>query len=91
MTRRIYCIKDRKAGVISSAPMLFENDNVAIRWFHQVYADAVDRDRNSALASYPEDFELVSLGEFDLASGVIDSDGGCMFVCAANKFSCMEV
>lgn len=91
MIRRIYCIKDRKAGAITSALMLFENDDVAIRWFHQIYADAVDRDRNSALASYPEDFELVALGDLDLVSGVIDSDGACIFVCAANRFSCLEV
>lgn len=91
MTRKIYCIKDRKANVISSQLMLFENDDVAIRWFHQVYADAADRDRNSPLVVYSEDFELVSLGELDLVSGVIDADGACIFVCAANKFSCLEV
>lgn len=91
MIRTIYCIKDRKAGAIASSLMLFENDDVAVRWFHQVYADAVDRDRNSALASYPEDFDLVSLGVLDLASGLIRSGDGCIVVCAADKFSFMEV
>jgi hypothetical protein len=91
MMMSIYCIKDVKSKTIQSQLMMFENKDIAIRWFHQVYLDSVASAPNGSLALYPEDFELVELGYIDLSTGAIDSDGSCLFICSANRFSCLEV
>lgn len=69
MNVRIYGFHDRKAQVFigdAAGLVLFKNDVVALRQF----ADLCRQDQ-SMFARHPQDYELVSLGEFDSESGVI--------------------
>lgn len=64
MIYKLYVIEDVKA---SYGPQIlsFANDDIATRWFSQLYRDSVKSDPNGALASFPEDFRLCYIGTFD--------------------------
>lgn len=67
MTRTYYAIKDNLAEAYMT-PVLFDNDNLAIRWFTGVVNS---KEQNEVIYNNPEDFELWKLGEFDNQSGTI--------------------
>lgn len=67
MTRTYYAIKDNLAEAYMT-PVLFDNDNLAIRWFTGVVNS---KEQNEIIYNNPEDFELWKLGEFDNQSGTI--------------------
>lgn len=69
MTVRIYAFHDTKAQAFigdSAGMVLFRNDVVALRQF----ADLC-RQEGSLFARHPQDYQLVSLGEFDTETGII--------------------
>lgn len=69
MTARIYGFHDKKAQAFigdAAGLVLLKNDVVALRQF----ADLC-KQPDSMFARHPEDYELVSLGEFDSETGVI--------------------
>lgn len=73
MIYKLFVLKDKKAGCFDSQILLFVNSDVAKRWLYQLLHDYMDSDagRNSAIAAYPEDFELYCIGDFDSSSGEI--------------------
>ena len=64
----IYSIYDSKANAFQQ-PFYFVNDEIATR-----AAQSTIEDQNSAIAKYPEDFTLISLGTFDPDTGEIEYD-----------------
>lgn len=66
MNSRLYQLRDRVSGMMSSGIMLFYADKAAIRMF----ADAMSGD--SLVSKHPEDYDLMFLGEQD-DSGLIVS------------------
>lgn len=69
----IYSLKDVKSGYMSL--MLYKNDELAIRAFKNMLQSG---ERNQVTMN-PEDFELFSVGSFELDSGIIVSE--VRFVC----------
>lgn len=67
MIRKYYAIKDNLAEAYMT-PVLFDNDNLAIRWFTGVVNS---KEQNEVIYNNPEDFELWKLGEFDNQTGTI--------------------
>lgn len=63
----IYSVHDVKAGYMTE-PRFYKTSVDAVRQFEQAC-----KDENSQLNMYPEDYVLVSLGEFDEESGEIIS------------------
>lgn len=43
----------------------FQNDAIATRFAYQLYHEAIANEPNSPLASFPGDFELYYVGDFD--------------------------
>lgn len=67
MQRDYYAIRDNLANSFLT-PVLFDNENVAIRWFTDVVNS---KDQNEVIYNNPGDFELWKLGVFDNISGNI--------------------
>lgn len=55
---RLYQIKDRTAGIMSSGIIMHSNDRAAMRWF----GDAMSDQRN-IMTKHPEDYDLYQVGE----------------------------
>lgn len=67
MQRDYYAIRDNLANSFLT-PVLFDNENVALRWFTDVVNS---KDQNEVIYNNPGDFELWKLGVFDNISGNI--------------------
>lgn len=67
MQRDYYAIRDNLANSFLT-PVLFDNENVAIRWFTDVVNS---KDQNEVIYNNPGDFELWKLGVYDNISGNI--------------------
>ena len=67
MQRDYYAIRDNLAGAFMT-PVLFDNENVALRWFTGVVNS---KEQNEVIYNNPGDFELWKLGAFDNISGNI--------------------
>lgn len=72
MIYKIYLIIDDKVGYQPQV-YTFINDDVAKRWFNQLYKDSLEREPNGTLASYPFDFKLYCVGDLHTDTGSIDS------------------
>lgn len=79
MSYNLYVIFDKKSCY---QPQIysFGNDETAQRFCYQLYHDALDRDSNSPLASFPEDFDLYCIGTFD-SDGDLTSLPNPRYVC----------
>lgn len=64
----IYAIRDLKAKKFQQ-PWLAINDEVAIRQFKTLC-----QDKSTLFGNYPEDFDLMKLGEYSEDNGSIASD-----------------
>lgn len=64
----IYAIRDLKANKYQQ-PWLAINDEVAIRQFKTLC-----QDKSTLFGNYPEDFDLMKLGEYSEDNGSIVSD-----------------
>lgn len=84
MNFHLYVIKDVKSSYQPQV-YVFANDDIAKRWFYQMYRDAVDREPNSPLASFPEDFNLYCIGSFDTELGEVRSYQST-YVCCLKDF-----
>lgn len=84
MSLGLYAVKDVKA-CYQPQVYVFANDDVAKRFFYQLYRDAVDREPNSPLAAYPEDFNLYHIGSFDTDLGEVRSYQST-YVCCLKDF-----
>lgn len=67
--RRLYAIRDNKAQLISGPLMIHPNDVTAIRQFGQI----TDH-QESDLHKYPDDFELIYVGNIDETTGAINTE-----------------
>lgn len=65
--KKVYSVKDTKGAFMD--PMLADNDALAVRAIKTV----VNNQKGSLLATYPEDFELWYVGDFDEITGIITS------------------
>lgn len=70
MQRDYYAIRDNLANSFLT-PVLFDNENVAIRWFTDVVNS---KEQNEVIYNNPGDFELWKLGVYDNISGNIASN-----------------
>lgn len=62
---KLYSIKDELSGY--AAPIPFQEENMAIRWFREKLRDGGMMEHNK------EDFSLWYMGEFDLNEGQIEA------------------
>lgn len=67
MKRQYYAIKDNLAEAFMM-PILFENENTALRWFSGVVNSETE---NKIIYDNPGDYELWKLASFDNQSGEI--------------------
>lgn len=65
MTNQYYAIRDNLSELYMT-PVLFQNENVALRWFTGVVNS---KEQNEVIYNNPQDFELWKLGIFDNFSG----------------------
>lgn len=69
MTQGIYCIKDEISGQFY--PMnVFVNDQEAIRYFRTI----INSDKETLIASNPNDFVLYKMGDWDISTGIQNAD-----------------
>lgn len=69
MINNVYSIYDKVVKHYGDLVML-ENDDVAIRWFIQMYKQVKNSDAKfSPLADHPSDFDLYRIGSFDVNLG----------------------
>lgn len=67
MNKQYYAIKDNLAEVFLT-PILFNNENVAIRWFSEVVNS---KEENRTIYNNPGDYELWKIGVFNDQTGEI--------------------
>lgn len=65
MKNQYYAIKDNLSEMYMT-PVLFQNENVALRWFSGVVNS---KDQNEIIYNNPGDFELWKLGIYDNNTG----------------------
>lgn len=78
MKKIIVSVQDMKSGFAD--PFTVDNENLAIRLFRVSFTDS----NNLIMSSYPDDFRLVKIGEYDSKTGVIDAYPESKFVILAN-------
>lgn len=64
MSYKLYVIRDKRS-CYQPQVYSFQNDAIACRFAYQMYHEAVDKEPNSPLASFPADFELYCIGSFE--------------------------
>lgn len=69
MKKHLYSIWDRKSNMYA-APFMEQTDGTAIR----AIQDLIQNNANHQFARYAEDFALVSVGQFDEATGELHSE-----------------
>lgn len=67
MQRDYFAIRDNLANAFMT-PVLFDNENMAIRWFTGVVNS---KEQNEVIYNNPGDFELWKIGAFDFTTGNI--------------------
>lgn len=67
MKNYYFAIKDNMADIFLT-PVLFQNENVALRWFTGVVNN---KDQNEVIYNNPQDFELWKLAEYNNSDGTI--------------------
>ena len=65
MKNQYYAIKDNLSEMYMT-PVLFQNENVALRWFSGVVNS---KEQNEVIYNNPADFELWKLGIYDNNTG----------------------
>ncbi|AXH74027.1 MAG: nonstructural protein [Microvirus sp.] len=65
-TKKLYAVKDKKEGIMEV--FIQPNDLVAMRNFSQIA-----KDKNVMVGKFPEDFQLLKLGEIASESGELTS------------------
>lgn len=80
MSRRLYAILDNKADMIVGPLMMYPNDVVAVRGFG-VHVENNQTDLNK----YPDDFEMIYVGNIDETTGQINSEN-VTTVCTARQW-----
>lgn len=68
MKNQYYAIHDNLAELFLT-PVLFQNENVALRWFTGVVND---KNQNEVIYNNPGDFELWKIGIYDNETGKIE-------------------
>lgn len=67
MQRDYFAIRDNLANAFMT-PVLFDNENMALRWFTGVVNS---KEQNEVIYNNPGDFELWKIGAYDNISGNI--------------------
>lgn len=65
MQRDYFAIRDNLANAFMT-PILFDNENMAIRWFTGVVNS---KEQNEVIYNNPGDFELWKIGAYDNVTG----------------------
>lgn len=65
MKNQYYAIRDNLSEMYMT-PVLFQNENVALRWFSGVVNS---KEQNEVIYNNPADFELWKLGIYDNSTG----------------------
>lgn len=65
MQRDYFAIRDNLANAFMT-PVLFDNENMAIRWFTGVVNS---KEQNEVIYNNPGDFELWKIGAYDNVTG----------------------
>lgn len=65
MQRDYFAIRDNLANAFMT-PVLFDNENMALRWFTGVVNS---KEQNEVIYNNPSDFELWKIGAFDFTTG----------------------
>ena len=84
MSYKLYVIRDKRSGYQPQV-YSFQNDAIAIRFCYQMYHEAIDKEPNSPIASFPGDFELCSIGVLD-TEGLLVPDPCFKQVCSFDTF-----
>lgn len=66
MIKKYYSIYDNLAQQFLT-PVLFDNDNMALRWFKGVVNDS----KNETIYNNPEDYEFYLVGSFNFSTGEV--------------------
>lgn len=69
MKKSYYSIYDN-LGQQFLVPVLFDNDNMAQRWFKTLVNDK----ENDTIYNNPEDYELHKIGTFDFTTGNLEAE-----------------
>lgn len=70
MMMKYFAIKDNLANMFMT-PVLFQNENMALRWFSGVVNDPKE---NKIIFDNPADFELWKIGSYENTEGVIKAE-----------------
>ena len=70
MTMKYFAIKDNLADLFMT-PVLFQNENMALRWFTGVVNDPKE---NKIIYDNPADFELWKIGAYDNQKGELTAE-----------------
>lgn len=84
MSYKLYLIKDIHS-CFQPQVYCFQNDDMAKRWFYQLYRDAVDHEPNGVFAAFPDDFQLWSVGDLECDDGFLHGHNA-KFVCKLSEF-----
>jgi len=79
MVLLMFAVNDVKANAFS-APFFTSTKGLAVRMFSDLAKDS-----RSSLSKYPDDFKLYLIGEFNDASGAVDSHKP-EFICSGSEF-----
>lgn len=77
---KMFCIYDRKSK-IHHPPNYCHNTPHAMRVFKSIFAQ-----KDSVFHTYPEDFQIFEIGQWDDATGLVTSLEKANFVCAGSDF-----
>lgn len=80
MKKSYYAIYDN-LGQQYMTPILFDNDQMAIRWFKGV----VNNKENDTIFNNPADYELHKIGTFDFMTGYMEGESSKLVVGKAVK------
>lgn len=86
MIKQVYVIFDLKSGYYMPDLMIFENDDVAKRWFDSYLHSVLDSNPNAPIVMYPSDFELRVVGTFDSLDCITALYDNPQFVVTASAF-----
>lgn len=84
MSYKLYVIRDTQS-CFQPQIYAFQNDSIAKRFAYQMYHEAIDKEPNSPLASFPNDFALYCIGSFN-TDGSLDPLSVPVQVCSFYSF-----
>ena len=81
---KLYCIYDRNAE-LANAPFVMPNNAMAIRNFQMQVNRPGTAAQPNVLALYPDDFQLLFIGDMDDKTCVVYQDDHTVLLCTAKE------